>query len=211
MIQDNLAHLRKTLTGYSKTTLIAVTKQQSDIAIDEVLAYGQRHFGENRVQEAYHHWQSRRALYPDLVLHLIGPLQSNKAREAVALFDMIHTIDREKIAVAISQEMKKQQRQLPCFIQVNTGNEPQKSGVSFDELSDFLQFCRREHDLNIQGLMCIPPVEDNPIDHFKLLQQAACVHNLSELSMGMSEDYEAALTCGATFIRIGSGLFGSRA
>ena len=210
MIHDKLSHIKKTLVGYPHTTLIAVTKQQSDVAIDEVLAYGQRHFGENRVQEAYHHWQSRRALYPDLVLHLIGPLQSNKAREAVALFDVIHTIDREKIVIALSQEMKKQQRQLPCLIQVNTGNEPQKSGVNFDELSDFLQFCQHEHDLTIQGLMCIPPVEDNPIAHFKLLQQAARAHNLSKLSMGMSEDYEAALTCGATFIRIGSGLFGSR-
>jgi hypothetical protein len=156
------------------------------------------------------HWQHRRATFPDLVLHLIGPLQSNKVHEAVALFDIIHTIDRPKIARALSSEMQSQQRHLPCFIQVNTGNEPQKAGVTFDALPDFLYYCCHEEKLNIIGLMCIPPFDHDPAPHFAQLQRTAHQHGLEQLSMGMSDDYETALACGATYIRVGSGIFGSR-
>lgn len=190
--------------------LIAVSKQQPAELIDEALQAGQRIFGENRVQEAQQHWQERRRLYPDLELHLIGPLQSNKAADAVALFDVIQTIDREKIARAIDQESRKQQKNLRCFIQVNTGEEPQKAGILPHELPDFIVFCRQETRLNMIGLMCIPPVGAPSSLHFLLLRKLAQRHGLPHLSMGMSDDYPVALRCGATHIRIGSKLFGGR-
>lgn len=191
-------------------TLIAVSKQQPDERITWALESGLRHFGENRIQEAIRHFRERRALYPDLVLHLIGPLQSNKTAEAVALFDVIHTVDRPKIAQALAAEMQKQRRFLPCFIQVNTGNEPQKSGVTFDELPDFLNLCCMEHGLDITGLMCIPPVNEPPAPHFRALKEAGEKLGLRHFSMGMSDDFSEAITCGATHIRVGSALFGSR-
>lgn len=190
--------------------LIAVSKQQSDEAIDAVLSAGHRVFGENRVQEAYAHWAHKRADYPDLKLHLIGPLQSNKAAEAVALFDMIHTVDREKIARVLDAQMQKQRRHVPCLIQVNTGEESQKAGIMPNALAEFIDFCRNETQLNIVGLMCIPPVDAPAALHFLLLRKLAAQHGLSHLSMGMSDDYHTALRCGASFIRVGSALFGAR-
>ena len=190
--------------------LIAVSKQQPDERVDAMLAEGQRIFGENRVQEAFMRWAERRAAYPDLSLHLIGPLQSNKAAEAVGLFDVIHTIDRPKIAQSLSQHMKEQNRHLPCFIQVNTGNEPQKSGIPAEQIPDFLHFCRHEQGLNICGLMCIPPIDEEPAMHFALLKTWADRTNLEKLSMGMSSDFDQAILFGTTHIRVGSALFGER-
>ena len=194
----------------AEMTLIAVSKQQPEARIDSALKEGLRVFGENRVQEAQQRWQPRRPLYPDLELHLIGPLQSNKAADAVALFDILHTIDRPKIAKAVKQEMDKQNRQLPCFIQVNTGEEPQKTGIAPKEIPDFLAFCRSEIGLNIAGLMCIPPVDEEAAMHFALLKTYAKQQSLAKLSMGMSGDFEQAIAFGATHIRVGSALFGER-
>lgn len=190
-------------------TLIAVSKQQSDARITEALEIGLRHFGENRVQEAEQHWLQRRAQYTDLTLHLIGPLQSNKVANAVRLFDVIHTVDRPKIAAALAAEMRKQNKSIPCFIQVNVGNEEQKSGISFDALPAFYNECTTL-GLTIIGLMCIPPFDADPVPHFKKLKQAGDALGLKEFSMGMSDDYREAITCGATYIRLGSALFGNR-
>lgn len=191
-------------------TLIAVSKQQPDEKIDWALSTGLRQFGENRVQEAQKHWQHRRASYPDLTLHLIGPLQSNKTREAVALFDVIHTIDRPKIAAAVAKEMRAQNKNIPCFIQVNTGNEPQKAGIPFAELNTFYDYCTKEVGLDIIGLMCIPPVNEASAAHFRALKTHGEALGLKKFSMGMSDDYSEAIQCGATHIRVGSALFGTR-
>lgn len=191
-------------------TLIAVSKQQPDDKIQWALDAGLRQFGENRVQEAQTHWTHRRSEYNDLVLHLIGPLQSNKVRDAVQLFDVIHTVDRLKIAKALADEMRAQSKRLPCFIQVNTGNEPQKAGISFTELPDFYRTCTEELGLDIIGLMCIPPVNDEPTPHFRALKTHGEALGLKKFSMGMSDDYSEAIQCGATHIRIGSALFGTR-
>ena len=191
-------------------TLIAVSKQQQEDRIDAGLATGHRVFGENRVQEAQKRWSIRRYDYPDLRLHLIGPLQSNKAADAVRLFDVIHTIDRPKIAIAIAKEAAQQNKYIQCFIQVNTGDEPQKSGISPYDLSSFVDFCREEVGLPIKGLMCIPPVNEEAAIHFGFLNTLASRNNLTGLSMGMSGDYEEAIRFGATHIRVGSALFGSR-
>ena len=191
-------------------TLIAVSKQQQEDRIDASLATGHRVFGENRVQEAQKRWSIRKSDYPDLCLHLIGPLQSNKAADAVQLFDVIHTIDRPKIAVAIAKEAAKQNKYIQCFIQVNTGDEPQKSGISPCDLSSFINFCQEEVGLPISGLMCIPPVDEEAAIHFAFLNTLASRNNLTGLSMGMSSDYEEAIRFGATHIRVGSALFGSR-
>jgi len=191
-------------------TLIAVSKQQQEDRIDASLATGHRVFGENRVQEAQKRWSTRKHDYPDLRLHLIGPLQSNKAADAVRLFDVIHTIDRPKIAIAIAKEAAKQDKYIQCFIQVNTGDEPQKSGISPCDLSSFVDFCRVEVGLPITGLMCIPPVDEEAAIHFGFLNTLASRNNLTGLSIGMSSDYEEAIRFGATHIRVGSALFGSR-
>ena len=190
--------------------LIAVSKQQPEERIENSLASGQRIFGENRVQEAFQRWQPRKLVYPDLELHLIGPLQSKKASDAVALFDVIHTVDRPKIALVLSREMASARRSIPCFIQVNTGEEEQKAGILPHELETFLSFCRKEAGLQIIGLMCIPPIDEEPALHFALLKTLAERHNLPHLSMGMSADFETAILFGATYIRIGSAFFGSR-
>lgn len=190
--------------------LIAVSKTFDAAAIRPVLASGQRVFGENRVQEAKEKWPALREEFGDLELHLIGPLQSNKAAEAVALFDCIHTVDREKIAKALGEEMKRQGRKLKLFIQVNTGAEPQKAGVLPEEADRFIALCRTEHGLVIEGLMCIPPVDDNPSPHFALLRQIAKRNGLTGLSMGMSGDFEQAIRLGATHVRVGSAIFGHR-
>ena len=194
----------------NQVELIAVSKQQPEARIDSALEAGLRIFGENRVQEAQQRWLSRRAHYPDLELHLIGPLQSNKAGDAVALFDIIHTLDRPKIAKVVKQEMDKQNRQLTCFIQVNTGEEPQKAGVTPAEAADFLAYCHTDIGLNICGLMCIPPIGEEAAMHFALLKNLADRLALPQLSMGMSGDFEEAIRFGATHIRLGSVLFGSR-
>lgn len=191
-------------------TLIAVSKTFEAEAIQPVLQAGQRVFGENRVQEAMGKWPGLRTQFKDIELHLIGPLQSNKSKEAVATFDIIHTVDRLKIAKALKAEMERQNRDLPCFIQVNTGEEPQKAGVSPAEADQFIQQCRDEVGLNIIGLMCIPPADDAPGVHFALLEKIAKRNGLSQLSMGMSADYQVALGFGATHVRVGSAIFGQR-
>lgn len=193
----------------SSVTLVAVSKQQPQEALLDALAHGQRVFGENRVQEAQEHWQDLRAQYPDLQLHLIGHLQSNKAADAVALFDVIETVDSEKLARALASEMQKQNRALPCFIQVNTGEEPQKGGVGVADLPALLAACK-DCGLSITGLMCIPPVDDVAGLHFALLHKLATAHGLKNLSMGMSSDYESAIAYGATHVRVGSAIFGQR-
>lgn len=190
--------------------LLAVSKRQSIARIEEALNTRQRHFAENQVQEAQHRWQEARKRFPDLQLHLIGPLQSNKTKEAVALFDVIHTIDREKIARAIKDECAKQDKRIPCLIQINIGQEPQKAGIAPKELPSFLTLCRDEIGLPITGLMAIPPAGGNPAPYFALMKKLADQHQLPELSMGMSSDYEAALRFGATYIRVGTALFGQR-
>lgn len=193
----------------SSVRLVAVTKTQPDAAVTEALAAGQRLFGENRVQEAMARWQDRRAAFADIELHLIGPLQTNKVKEAVALFDAIETVDRPKLAQALAAEMKKQGRAVRCFIQVNTGEEPQKSGVAPRDLPALLAACA-ECGLPVGGLMAVPPADDPPALHFALLKKLAARHGLAELSMGMSGDYEEAIALGATCVRVGTALFGAR-
>ena len=190
--------------------LVAVSKQQPEERITAMLAACQRVFGENRVQEAIQRWSGRRADHPDLKLHLIGPLQSNKAADAVALFDVIETVDRPKIAATLAAEMTRQNRPLPCYIQVNTGEEPQKSGILPADLTAFLGYCRQDAGLEITGLMCIPPVDEEPAMHFALLAKLAAEQGLPDLSMGMSGDFAEAVRFGATSVRVGSALFGPR-
>jgi pyridoxal phosphate enzyme (YggS family) len=190
--------------------LIAVSKTFDADAVRPVLAAGQRAFGENRVQEAERKWPVLKADFPDVELHLIGPLQSNKTKDAVALFDVIHTIDREKIAQAVASEIAKQRRTLKLFVQVNTGEEPQKAGIMPRETKAFVSRCRTELKLPIIGLMCIPPVDEEPAVHFAFLAKLAREMDLRCLSMGMSSDFEAAIAFGATHVRVGSAIFGDR-
>ena len=191
-------------------TLIAVSKTFDGPEIIPVIEAGQRVFGENRVQEAKAKWPALKMAWPDVELHLIGPLQSNKAAEAVQLFDAIHTVDRPRIAAAIATEMRKQAKPLKLFVQVNTGLEPQKAGIDPAEADSFLRDCREVHGLEISGLMCIPPAGEDPRPHFRLLAEIAGRNGLSQLSMGMSGDYAAAIACGATHVRVGSAIFGTR-
>lgn len=190
--------------------LIAVSKSQPDEAIEAVLAAGQRVFGENRVQEAQKHWEARRETYPDLTLHLIGPLQSNKSAEAVRLFDVIQTLDREKLADTLAAAMEKEGRRPKLFIQVNTGEEQQKAGVAPSKVGHLLRHAREEAGLEVVGLMCIPPVDEPAGPHFALLRKIARDYGLPSLSMGMSGDYELAARYGATHVRVGTALFGVR-
>ncbi|MEW5963173.1 MAG: YggS family pyridoxal phosphate-dependent enzyme [Pseudomonadota bacterium] len=190
--------------------LIAVSKTFGPDAIRPVIAAGQRHFGENRVQEAKAKWPELKRETPGLVLHLIGPLQSNKAGEAVALFDAIHSIDREKIARAIADEQRRRGRRLELYVQVNTGEEPQKAGVMPREAKALVALCRDQFALEIVGLMCIPPVDEEAAVHFAFLAKLAKDLQLPGLSMGMSDDFEAAIRLGATDVRIGSAIFGAR-
>ncbi|PSH66541.1 YggS family pyridoxal phosphate-dependent enzyme [Phyllobacterium brassicacearum] len=191
-------------------TLVAVSKTFDADTIRPVIEAGQRVFGENRVQEAQLKWPYMRSDFPDLELHLIGPLQSNKTQEAVALFDVIETVDREKIAAALSLEMKKQNRFPRLYVQVNTGSEPQKAGIEPKEAVAFVTRCRDVHGLIVEGLMCIPPADENPGPHFALLEKIAREAQVEKLSMGMSGDYEIAIGFGATSVRVGSAIFGSR-
>ena len=190
--------------------LIAVTKTFGLPDIQPVIAAGQMAFGENRVQEANAKWPSLRASRPNLRLHLIGPLQSNKTADAVGMFDAIHTVDRRKIAETLAREMQRHQQFPQLFVQVNTGLEAQKAGVAPEEADRFIADCRERLNLTISGLMCIPPATDDPKRHFELLASIAKRNGVAELSMGMSGDYAAAIICGATFVRVGSAIFGNR-
>ena len=191
-------------------TLVAVSKTFDAADIIPVIEAGQRVFGENRVQEAKAKWPALRMRWPDVELHLIGPLQSNKAAEAVQLFDAIHTVDRPRIAAAIAHEMRKQAKSLRLFVQVNTGREPQKAGIDPDHTGAFLATCRDVHGLAIEGLMCIPPAGEDPKPHFDMLAELAARNGLNGLSMGMSGDYPVAIAAGATHVRVGSAIFGRR-
>jgi pyridoxal phosphate enzyme (YggS family) len=191
-------------------SLVAVSKVQPFARVEAACLAGHRLFGENRVQEAMDRWPPLKARFPDLKLHLIGPLQTNKAAEAVAFFDVIETVDRPKLAAALRREMDKQGVRRPCFIQVNTGEEPQKAGILPLEADAFIASCRDEHDLEILGLMCIPPQDEEPALHFALLREIARRNGLRALSMGMSGDYETAIEFGATHVRVGTAVFGAR-
>jgi pyridoxal phosphate enzyme (YggS family) len=188
-------------------TLVAVSKQQPWERIEPVLAAGQRVFGENRVQEATARWAERRA---GIELRLIGPLQSNKAKEAIAAFDVIETLDREKLARALAEEVQKQGRAPRLYVQVNTGEEPQKAGATPPETDAFIALCRSTYGFEIEGLMCIPPEAEPPGPHFALLAKIAARNGIGKLSMGMSADFETAVRFGATSVRVGSALFGAR-
>ena len=190
--------------------LIAVSKTIAVEAIEPFLQAGHRVFGENRVQEAKAKWPTLRARYPDLELHLIGPLQTNKAREAVALVDVIQSVDRDRLAEEIAREFQKTTRRPMLYVQVNTGEEPQKAGIIPQETLAFIQRCQTIHGLTISGLMCLPPADQPPGPHFKLLDQLAMQAGVADRSMGMSSDYEQAIWCGATHVRVGSALFGER-
>ena len=194
----------------SDITLIAVSKTFPAEDIAPLLFAGQKDFGENRVQEGKAKWPDLKAQYPDCRLHLIGPLQTNKAAEAVRLFDSIHTIDRPKLARVVAEEMRKQQRQVELFVQVNTGEEAQKSGVLPAEADGFIRACREELGLGIGGLMCLPPIDEEPSLHFALLAKIATRNGLSKLSMGMSGDLEKAIAFGATHVSVGTAIFGAR-
>ena len=190
--------------------LVAVSKTYGAPDIRPILDAGQRRFGENRVQEAKQKWPDLRADYPGVELHLIGPLQSNKAAEAVMLFDVIQTVDRPKIAAALAKECQLQGRALQFYIQVNTGAEPQKAGILPEDADAFIKTCLVEYGLNIVGLMCIPPFDEDPRPHFKMLKGIAERNHLKQLSMGMSSDFEIAIAEGATVVRVGSAIFGAR-
>jgi hypothetical protein len=193
-----------------QVNIIAVSKTFSPKAVEPVLAAGYRVFGENRVQEAAEKWPNLKASYPDVELHLIGALQSNKAAQAVTLFDFIHSLDRIKLARVLAAEMKQQNRQLKILVQVNTGKEDQKSGIPPEETKEFVRVCRSELGLNIVGLMCLPPQQDVAGPHFALLQKLSQQCDAPLLSMGMSGDYEEAIKFGATHIRLGTAIFGPR-
>ena len=191
-------------------TLIAVSKTFEASAISPIIDAGQRVFGENRVQEAKAKWPGLMSAYPGLALHLIGPLQSNKAKEAVALFDAIHSVDRPSICEALAREMASQKRRPQLFVQLNTGEEPQKAGVAPADADAFIAGCREKYGLEISGLMCIPPVNDAPAPHFALTARIAARNGLKNLSMGMSADFAVAIQLGATHVRVGSAIFGAR-
>lgn len=215
---SNLATVQSEIAAAAKAAgrdpadvhLVAVSKTHAADRIVPVLEAGQRIFGENRVQEAEQKWPALRADYPDLELHLIGPLQSNKVKNAVAVFDVIESVDRPKIAHALADEFKKTGRHLPCFIQVNTGEEQQKAGILPAEVDDFIAVCKDQLNLEIRGLMCIPPVDEEPALHFALLAEMAERNGLAELSMGMSADFDTAVSLGATHVRVGTAIFGGR-
>jgi pyridoxal phosphate enzyme (YggS family) len=191
-------------------SLIGVSKQQPEDRIDASLAAGLRVFGENRVQEAEVRWLKRKNTFPDLEIHLIGPLQTNKVRSAIRLFDVIQTVDRERLAHTLSRVMAEEGRNLPCFVQVNTGEEEQKAGISTSDAKAFVKTCIDKYALNIVGLMCIPPVQDIAAPHFAFLKQLADHLDLPNVSMGMSADYPSAVELGTTHVRVGSAIFGDR-
>ncbi|WP_374381227.1 YggS family pyridoxal phosphate-dependent enzyme [Dongia sp.] len=217
-IRPGLDEIRHKMTAAAKAAdrqpadihLVAVSKTHPADAVIEAIAAGQRVFGENRVQEAQAKFPALKTRHPDLELHLIGPLQSNKAHDAVALFDVIESVDREKLARVLADEMKKQGRTPRLFIQVNIGEEPQKAGIAPADVDAFVHLCRDELGLAIDGLMCIPPADKHPAPFFALLREMAKRNGLAELSMGMSGDYETAIQFGATYVRVGTAIFGAR-
>ena len=194
----------------SSVTLIAVSKTFGSDAITPVIEGGQRVFGENRVQEAIAKWPALMTAYPDIVLHLIGPLQSNKAKEAIALFHAVHSVDRPSICQALAKEIESQKKHPELFVQINMGEEPQKAGVAPGEADAFIKSCRETYGLTISGLMCIPPVNEAPAPHFALTAKIAARNGLANLSMGMSADFATAIKFGATHVRVGSAIFGHR-
>ncbi|RDE08517.1 YggS family pyridoxal phosphate-dependent enzyme [Pelagibacterium lacus] len=209
-ILARLAAAAGRIEGGAAPHLVAVSKTFGAEAIAPLIAAGQRRFGENRVQEAQGKWPGLRADHPDIVLHLIGPLQTNKVADAVALFDVIESVDRDRLAQKLGAEMARQDRHLPCFVQVNIGAEPQKAGIAVDETVDFVARCRDRYGLDIVGLMCIPPADAAPGPYFAQLAELARAAGVGQLSMGMSGDFETAALMGATQVRVGSALFGAR-
>jgi pyridoxal phosphate enzyme (YggS family) len=217
-IAANLARMRQRIAEATaranrpadSITLVAVSKTHPTAAVEAALAAGQTVFGENRVQEAAAKYPALRPAHPALRLHLIGALQTNKAREAVRIADVIETLDRPRLAAALAEAMAKEGRRPVLLVQVNTGDEPQKAGVPRAEADAFLRACREEHGLAVAGLMCIPPLEDDPRPHFEHLAALAARHGLGVLSMGMSGDFETAIACGATHVRVGTAVFGAR-
>ena len=204
------ASARKSGRDPLSATLIAVSKTVEPEGIIPLIKDGHRHFGENRIQESAAKWPMLRREADNIVLHMIGPLQTNKAREAVAFFDMIHTLDRPRLAEKLSHEMDLQGRRPPCLIQINTGRESQKAGIDPDDADAFISNCRQQWNLPIEGLMCIPPAHEEPSPHFAFLREIARRNGLRHLSMGMSADFEVAVEFGATFVRVGSAIFGPR-
>lgn len=217
-IAANLAALHQRIEAAARAsgrapgavTLVAVSKTHPQAAVEAAIAAGQRVFGENRVQEAQAKYSALKAKFPDLRLHLIGPLQTNKVKEAIALFDVIETVDRPKLAEALAKEMMRQGRRRDCLIEVNAGAEPQKSGVAPEAADAFIADCRTRWNLPLRGLMCIPPEGRDPTPYFKLVATIAQRNQLAELSMGMSADFEIAIACGASLVRVGTAIFGKR-
>jgi PLP dependent protein len=218
VVAENLAVVRARIEKAASTAgrapdsvaLVAVSKTHPAAAVGEALVAGHRRFGENRVQEAQTKYPGLRDAFPGLELHLIGPLQTNKVRDAVALFDVIETVDRPRLAAALAREMERSGRRLRCLIEVNTGEEPQKSGVLPEAADEFIGECRDRLGLAIAGLMCIPPQDEEPAPHFALLREIARCNKLDVLSMGMSADFETAIRFGATHVRVGTAIFGAR-
>jgi pyridoxal phosphate enzyme (YggS family) len=218
VIAANLAAVRQRIEAAASAagrapdavTLVTVSKTHPAASVREALAAGHRTFGENRVQEALGKYPQLRAEFPDLALHLIGPLQTNKVRDAVAAFDVVESVDRPRLAQALASEMERTGRHPPCLIEVNTGEEPQKAGVMPTEADRFIDECRTRLGLPIMGLMCVPPLDEEPAPHFALLREIARRHGLEILSMGMSADFEKAIRFGATHVRIGTAIFGAR-
>jgi PLP dependent protein len=218
VIAVNLAAVRERIAAASRkadrapesVTLVAVSKTHSAASVREALIAGHRVFGENRVQEAQAKYPELREEFPGLALHLIGPLQTNKVRDAVAAFDVIESVDRPRLAQALTREMERSGRRLPCLIEVNTGEEPQKAGIMPAEADGFIRECRERLELPIIGLMCVPPLDEEPAPHFALLREIARRNGLDILSMGMSADFEKAIRFGATHVRVGTAIFGAR-
>ena len=217
-IARNLAEVKAAMAGAAAKAgraetdvrLVAVSKGHDAAAALACLDAGHRLFGENRVQEAEAKWPGLKERFPDVRLHLIGPLQTNKAAAAVHLFDAIETLDRPRLAEALARHMAAIGRRVDCFVQVNTGNEPQKAGIAPTEADAFVRLCRDDYKLPVVGLMCIPPVDEEPSMHFALLREIAKRNKLAELSMGMSSDYPIAVEFGATLVRVGTAIFGRR-
>jgi pyridoxal phosphate enzyme (YggS family) len=210
-VQDEIARAcREQDRNPAAVTLVAVSKTFGPPEIEPVIAAGQLVFGENRVQEAKAKWPALKERHGDLQLHLIGPLQSNKARDAVALFDAIHSVDRGSLCAALAKEIERQNRRPLLFVEVNTGAEPQKAGVLPNDADTFLRSCRQAYGLDIGGLMCIPPLDEAPAPHFALAAKIAARNGLKLLSMGMSADFQIAIAFGATHVRVGSAIFGPR-